>query len=137
MALVRHGSVDRIEYGRYVARAKKAMLATTDSKQRPSVVTSQWPVMVQDATGAPVRDAAVVISNDSDLSLPLSEARQLVPVGLVNPGPDRAAWRGLPRAASSELMLLRWWGGQERGLRGRVLVARRVVSIWAARSSAA
>jgi hypothetical protein len=31
-------------------------------------------------------DAALVISNDSDLSLPLSEARALVPVGLVNPG---------------------------------------------------
>jgi hypothetical protein len=30
-------------------------------------------------------DAAVVISNDSDLRLPLRRARQIVPVGLVNP----------------------------------------------------
>jgi hypothetical protein len=30
-------------------------------------------------------DAAVVISNDSDLRLPLRRARQVVPVGLVNP----------------------------------------------------
>ena len=31
-------------------------------------------------------DAAVVISNDSDLALPLRLARKKVPVGLVNPG---------------------------------------------------
>lgn len=30
-------------------------------------------------------DAAVVISNDSDLALPVRHARQRVPVGLVNP----------------------------------------------------
>jgi hypothetical protein len=30
-------------------------------------------------------DAAVVISNDSDLAYPVDQARQLVPVGLVNP----------------------------------------------------
>jgi hypothetical protein len=30
-------------------------------------------------------DAAVVISNDSDLAFPLFEARKLVPVGTVNP----------------------------------------------------
>jgi hypothetical protein len=32
-----------------------------------------------------VVDAAVVISNDSDLSFPIREVRKLVPVGLVNP----------------------------------------------------
>jgi hypothetical protein len=31
-------------------------------------------------------DAAVVISNDSDLRWPVQEARRRVPVGLVNPG---------------------------------------------------
>jgi len=30
-------------------------------------------------------DAAIVISNDSDLAFPLAQARELVPVGLVNP----------------------------------------------------
>src|SRR2546429_612057 len=30
-------------------------------------------------------DAAVVVSNDSDLAFPLAEARKLVPVGTVNP----------------------------------------------------
>jgi len=32
-------------------------------------------------------DGAVVISNDSDLRFPIAEARQRVPVGLVNPSP--------------------------------------------------
>jgi hypothetical protein len=30
-------------------------------------------------------DAAVVISNDSDLAYPITQARELIPVGLVNP----------------------------------------------------
>lgn len=30
-------------------------------------------------------DAAVVVSNDSDLAYPVAQARDLVPVGLVNP----------------------------------------------------
>jgi uncharacterized LabA/DUF88 family protein len=32
-------------------------------------------------------DAAVVVSNDSDLAFPIARARDLVPVGLVNPSP--------------------------------------------------
>lgn len=31
-------------------------------------------------------DAAIVISNDSDLRLPIEEAKKLVPVGIINPG---------------------------------------------------
>lgn len=36
-------------------------------------------------------DAAIVVSNDSDLALPLSVARMLVPVGTVNPGTNPLA----------------------------------------------
>jgi uncharacterized LabA/DUF88 family protein len=36
-------------------------------------------------------DAAVVISNDSDLELPIRVARERVPVGVVNPGTGRPA----------------------------------------------
>ena len=118
-ALLGHGSVDYIEYGSYVSRAKKALLATTDDKGRPVVATSQWPVMVKDAQGNDVRqarfmvqvlnmeekgsdvnvathllldvlrgdvDAALVISNDSDLRLPIQEARKVVPVAVIHPG---------------------------------------------------
>jgi hypothetical protein len=42
--------------------------------------------------------AAVVISNDSDLAFPVARARELVPVGVVNPSPHQTAGalRGLP-----------------------------------------
>jgi uncharacterized LabA/DUF88 family protein len=36
-------------------------------------------------------DAALVISNDSDLRFPIEQARELVPVGLVNPTPTQTA----------------------------------------------
>lgn len=117
-ALRAAGSVDYIEYGNYVARTKKALLAEEGSKRKPVVVTSKWPVMVQDNEGKAVRDArfmvqylhleekgsdvnvashllldvlsqdidaAVVISNDSDLAFPVREARKRVSVGVVNP----------------------------------------------------
>lgn len=41
--------------------------------------------LLLDVLGGEV-DAAVVVSNDSDLRLPIREARQRVPVGLINPG---------------------------------------------------
>lgn len=112
------GSVDHIEYGNYVARTKRALLAAEGPKKKPVIVTSNWPVMVQDGKGKAVRDArfmvqylhleekgsdvnvashllldvlsqtvdaALVISNDSDLAFPITEARKRVPVGVVNP----------------------------------------------------
>ncbi|WP_369045761.1 NYN domain-containing protein [Sinomonas sp. P10A9] len=43
-------------------------------------------------------DAAIVISNDSDLALPIRIAREHVPVGVINPGkkPLAGALKGLP-----------------------------------------
>ncbi|WP_325048990.1 PIN domain-containing protein [Marinitenerispora sediminis] len=52
-------------------------------------------------------DAAVVLSNDSDLKLPLSIARQRVPVGLVNP--TRAVLAGALRGAAGEGVGRHWW----------------------------
>jgi NYN domain len=53
-------------------------------------------------------EAAIVISNDSDLALPLEIARTLVPVGTVNPGtkPLAGALRGLPNEGAAR----HWWG---------------------------
>lgn len=141
LALAKSGPVDWIEYGRYVARTKSALLATRDSVTKmPRIVTSGWPVMVQDAGGSPVKDArflvqylhleekgsdvnvashllldvlrgdidaAVVISNDSDLALPIREARQRVPVGLINPQPTATA--GALRGTPSEGVGGHWW----------------------------
>jgi uncharacterized LabA/DUF88 family protein len=118
-ALLATGSVDRIEYGNYVARTKAALVAVDDPQtRRPVIQASGWPLMVQDATGSDVPnarfmvrylhleekgsdvnvashllldvlsgsvDAAVVVSNDSDLAFPIRAARDRVPVGLVNP----------------------------------------------------
>ncbi len=52
-------------------------------------------------------DAAVVISNDSDLQYPLAEARQLIPVGLINPTPRRLA--GALRGDVSDGVGKHWW----------------------------
>lgn len=52
-------------------------------------------------------DAAIVISNDSDLALPLQLARQRVPVGTINPGltPTAARLRGKPDEGAGR----HWW----------------------------
>ncbi|MEV0349015.1 NYN domain-containing protein [Nonomuraea sp. NPDC050680] len=52
-------------------------------------------------------DAAVVISNDSDLRFPIEQARQRVPVGLVNPSSNYLA--GALRGQSSEGVGRHWW----------------------------
>jgi uncharacterized LabA/DUF88 family protein len=118
-ALLATGSVDWIEYGNYVARVKKGLLATeAPTTKRPILVSSKWPVQVKDANNQDVPganfmisylhveekgsdvnvaahlltdvlsgavDAAVVISNDSDLRLPVKLVRDRVPLGMVNP----------------------------------------------------
>ena len=52
-------------------------------------------------------DAAIVISNDSDLRLPIRTARQRVPVGIVNPSTSQLAGdlRGVPGEGVGE----HWW----------------------------
>lgn len=52
-------------------------------------------------------DAAIVVSNDSDLELPIREARQRVPVGLINPQESQTAGalRGLPSEGAGR----HWW----------------------------
>jgi hypothetical protein len=123
-ALIAAGSVDHIEFGYYVARVKSAPLAVRTPNGRPRLVAPDWPVKIQDGTGAAVSDArfmvsvahreekgsdvnvashllldilsgdidaALVISNDSDLRFPVEQARKRVPVGLVNPTPGQTA----------------------------------------------
>lgn len=139
-ALLSHKAVDHIEYGRYVARVKRAFLATADNKQRPVITTSQWPIMIKDASNGDVPkaqfmaqvlnieekgsdvnvathllsdvlthrvDAALVISNDSDLSLPLSCVRQVVPLATINPGHRQVA--GALKAPNTDGVGNHWW----------------------------
>jgi hypothetical protein len=56
-------------------------------------------------------NAAVVVTNDSDLKLPLREVRDRVPVGLLNPGNPK--WRptaGALRANPTTGVGGHWWG---------------------------
>jgi uncharacterized LabA/DUF88 family protein len=52
-------------------------------------------------------DAAVVVSNDSDLRLPVQQARARVPVGIVNP--SRARLAGDLRGQASDGVGAHWW----------------------------
>ncbi len=52
-------------------------------------------------------DAAVLISNDSDLGLPLKIARKHVPVGVVNPSPGRMA--GALQGTAEKGAGRHWW----------------------------
>jgi hypothetical protein len=63
-------------------------------------------LLLVDVLGATV-DAAVVVSNDSDLELPIHIARQHVPVGVANPGrgPLAGKLRGLPSEGAGD----HWW----------------------------
>ncbi len=134
-------SVDWIEFGRYVARAKSGLLATRNpSTRQPEIVTSDWPVMVRDAAGGAVKDArflvqylhleekgsdvnvathllvdildgkvdaAVVVSNDSDLALPIRLARDRIPVGVINPQSGQTA--GALRGRKTDGVGDHWW----------------------------
>jgi hypothetical protein len=135
------GSVDQVEMGYYVSRVVAAPLATKDHRGRPVLVTADWPVMVQDATNQPVKDArfmvsvarreekgsdvnvashllldlllhrridaAVVVSNDSDLAFPVTQVRDLIPVGMVNPSRNYLA--GALAGQPSDGVGGHWW----------------------------
>ena len=139
-ALQRSHSVDVVELGHYVARVKRAPLATSGPGGRPIITRSHWPLMVQDRSGVDIPrasfmvsyayreekgsdvnvashllvdvlqgdvDAAVVISNDSDLRYPVQQARRRVPVGVVNPSPNQLA--GDLRGSATDGVGRHWW----------------------------
>ncbi len=62
--------------------------------------------LLVDVLGGAV-DAAVVISNDSDLGLPIKVARARVPVGVINPSPGYLA--GALRGARDDGVGRHWW----------------------------
>ena len=62
--------------------------------------------LLLDALGGAV-DAAIVVSNDSDLGFPVKAVRNLVPVGMVNPRGGRFAGdlTGTPKDGAGR----HWW----------------------------
>jgi hypothetical protein len=112
-ALTLSSSVDRIELGLFKETYKRYPRATKGAKGRPILVGGGAPQMVgvshREEKGSDVNlasrllidaltaqmDAAIVISNDSDLELPVKETRALMPVGTVcpHPGPIHGSLR--------------------------------------------
>ena len=108
-ALRRSGSVDLIEEGLFVERYAELPLATRGKDNRPVLVRKAGRMqfvgvsrreekgsdvnvathLVVDALDGEM-DAAVVISNDSDLALAIRLVRDRMPVGTINPQPTRA-----------------------------------------------
>jgi uncharacterized LabA/DUF88 family protein len=142
-ALQAHHSVDAVEFGNFVSRAKFAPLVRpVPSTYQPAIVRPEWPLMLKDSvTGADLPnvtlmvsylhqeekgsdvnvgthlmldvlqeevDAAIVVSNDSDLKLPIREARKRVPLGIIKPGPAQLA--GDLRGTAGEGAGGHWWG---------------------------
>lgn len=139
-ALRAANAIDSLEEGKFKLRITKSPLGVSGRNGSANVVTSRWPVVVQDALGNPVPDAvflvsqirneekgtdvnvasrllidilsqhvdaAIVISNDSDLSLPIRESRLRVPVGVVNPSAGQLA--GDLRGSTSDGVGDHWW----------------------------
>jgi NYN domain len=132
-ALKASGSVDAVELGYYVTRVKKGALARRTRGPKFEYIDSNGrlipsgnpPVLVdvaqREEKGSDVNvaahllhdcltnqiDAAIVVSNDSDLAFALNTARAYVPIGTVNPSPNQlaGALRGRPNDGAGN----HWW----------------------------
>ncbi|MFG2642375.1 hypothetical protein ACGFYP_15575 [Streptomyces sp. NPDC048370] len=81
------------------------MASVANSEEKGSDVNVASHLLL-DVLGGTI-DAAIVISNDSDLRFPLAEARQRVPVGLVNP--SKGVLAGDLKGNPQEGVGLHWW----------------------------
>lgn len=81
------------------------MVSTLHQEEKGSDVNVASHLLMDVLTGTV--DAAVVVSNDSDLRLPVQLARARVPVGLINPGDGHTA--GDLRGTPGEGVGCHWW----------------------------
>jgi hypothetical protein len=81
------------------------MVSVARREEKGSDVNVGSHLLIDCLTG--VVDAAIVVSNDSDLRLPLLEARKRVPIGLVNPTRNYLA--GALAGDVSEGVGRHWW----------------------------
>ena len=91
-------------YGNPIPDAK-FMVSYADREEKGSDVNVASHLLVDVLTHE--IDAAIVISNDSDLQFPISYARGQVPVGLVNPSSNYLA--GALRGQPSDGVGNHWW----------------------------
>ena len=61
-ALLSSGSVDKIAFGQFVSRVATSPLATVGPRGKPIISRPSWPLMIQDVSGADVRDSLVMAS---------------------------------------------------------------------------
>jgi hypothetical protein len=62
------------------------MVTVADREEKGSDVNVGTHLLLDALAAPPAVDAAIVISNDSDLKLPVASVRRLMPLGIVNPG---------------------------------------------------
>lgn len=62
------------------------MVTVADREEKGSDVNVATHLLLDALQTPPAMEAAIVISNDSDLKLPIAEVRRRLPVGIVNPG---------------------------------------------------
>ena len=82
------------------------MLATVRKREEKGSDVNVATHLLKDVLTGAV-DAAIVISNDSDLALPIQFARSHVPVGLINPQTKPLA--GALKGDASEGAGQHWW----------------------------
>jgi hypothetical protein len=81
------------------------MVSYANREEKGSDVNVASHLLVDVLTG--VVDAAIVISNDSDLRFPVQLARARVPVGMINPSPNQLA--GALRGSATQGVGRHWW----------------------------
>lgn len=86
--------------------ADQSILATVRKREEKGSDVNVATHLLHDVLKSDV-DAAIVISNDSDLALPLRYARAVVPVGTVNPQKNYLA--GALKGSPSEGASRHWW----------------------------
>jgi uncharacterized LabA/DUF88 family protein len=115
-ALHKSNAIDTLQLGNFLEKVKKRPKATLDNKGRPVVpANAEWVTVAdREEKGSDVNvashllidtlsdeiDAAVVVSNDSDLAFAVSEARKRISVGIVNPNRNPTAAKLKSRPAT-------------------------------------
>jgi len=99
----------RVQDGGKHLAAAIFMASVSHREEKGSDVNLGTHVLLDVLTGRVA--AAIVVTNDSDLKLPLAEARKRVPVGLLNPGnPKLRPTAGALRANPNDGVGAHWWG---------------------------
>jgi uncharacterized LabA/DUF88 family protein len=81
------------------------LVSVLNTEEKGSDVNVASHLLIDALTG--VVDAAVVVSNDSDLKLPIQKARDLIPIGLINP--QRGYLAGDLKGRPTDGVGNHWW----------------------------